>query len=149
MTNNIYPDVAIVEQVHFLTTSNQAKLVGFAFPTKGEEGGYFSKSYNTSLVANNIRQLILTEKGERVMQPDFGIRLRSRLFQPLDSVLTQGLSSDIRTALATYLPIVQIVSLTVEEDTRHSAGDLGRLIIRLAFSLKNFPFEVEEVFIRA
>ena len=49
---------------------NPNTVIGVGFPL---HVGMWNKNYNTSAqVKDNLRNLILTMKGERVMQPEFG-----------------------------------------------------------------------------
>ena len=45
--------------------------IGITLPIQRGNGGFFAQSYQTSeQVKSNIKNLILTRKGERIMQPD-------------------------------------------------------------------------------
>ena len=48
----------------------------------------FNQSFTTAVqIESNIKNLLLTKKGERLMQPDFGCGLQELLFEPNDSDL--------------------------------------------------------------
>ena len=50
--------------------------IGITLPLQKGNGGYFAQSYQTSeQVKSNIKNLILTRKGERLMHPTFGTDL--------------------------------------------------------------------------
>ena len=60
---------------------NENIFIGIDMPIRKSEGpeGYFASTKTTvGSVKNNIRNLLQTEKGERLMQPNFGISLRKR-----------------------------------------------------------------------
>ena len=45
----------------------------------------FESTYNlVDAASSNIRNLLLTKKGERIMQPEFGTGLHQLLFEPMD-----------------------------------------------------------------
>jgi uncharacterized protein len=92
---------------------NSNKLNGLRYPFTRSEKGYFSKLSDLDIVKSNLRQLILTEPGERVMLPDFGCPLRSLLFAPFDRELVSEMRERIERSVSTYLPTVRIVSLQV------------------------------------
>ena len=55
--------------------------IGITLPIQKGNGGYFAQSYQTSeQVKSNIKNLILTRKGERLMHPNFGTDLYNTLF---------------------------------------------------------------------
>ena len=43
---------------------------------------YFGNATGQELLKNNLQQLIKTEKGERVMLPDYGLALKKYVFEP-------------------------------------------------------------------
>lgn len=78
------------------------------------------KSLNTPIynaieqARNNLINLILTIKGERVMQPSFGTDLMRFIFLPnTDSELKQRINATIFESVAYWLPYVQIQELEI------------------------------------
>ena len=61
----------------------------------------------------NLKHLILTAPGERIMDPDFGVGLRNYLFDQGSSTTLARLESAILDQVDTYMPFVQIVNLEV------------------------------------
>lgn len=73
---------------------------------------------NESLVdaaADNLKNLILTNRGERVMQPDFGANLKSILGE----FGTQGFESEVMTRIKSsvkkYLPFISLQNFGIEK----------------------------------
>ena len=61
----------------------QDKSVGVALPFKSANNGYFAVNYTTKeQIKTNLRNLILTEPGERLSNPKFGTPLRKFIFEP-------------------------------------------------------------------
>ena len=66
-------------------TSKRQEVYGLAFPLgSAPNGGFLSKKSGVDLIKGAVKQLLLTERGERIMLPNFGCNLRKFLFQPLD-----------------------------------------------------------------
>lgn len=84
------------------------------FPIRGK----FQKVESLETVLQDIQILIATVPGERVNRPEYGCRLYTRVWDNLDSVARQGLT-DIREAIQTYEPRVELISLTssINRDT--------------------------------
>jgi len=61
----------------------------------------------------NLKNVILTSPGERVMLPDFGVGVRRYLFQNQSSHTVSELRGRIREQIETYLPAVSIKELEV------------------------------------
>jgi phage baseplate assembly protein W len=86
---------------------------GLQFPFLRNQKGYFSKMADTEVVKSNLRQLIMTEPGERLMLPNFGCPLKSLLFMPLDNEVITEMRERIFYSIDTYLPTVKVLSLRV------------------------------------
>ena len=65
-------------------------FIGLKLPFNRDKSGLFGRTQTTlEQAGSNIKNLLLTAKGERVMQPNFGSRLRELLFEQY----TEDLSS--------------------------------------------------------
>ena len=71
---------------------------------------------DTILVEASLRTLMLTNKGEYLMDANYGANLRSLVFSPDDSVLLDLIKSDISDALSAYEPRAQLGSINVAQD---------------------------------
>jgi phage baseplate assembly protein W len=58
------------------------------------------------IIKNDIKQLLLTSPGERVMRPDFGTPIRETVFEPMDESTLVTLQEQIRDAINTFEPRV-------------------------------------------
>jgi len=90
------------------------KRFGLNFPT-GEDttNGYFSKVSGNRLLMNNLKQLLLTEKGERIMLPNYGVNIRRYLFDPFDEDTFLGIQEEVLEAIATNLPNARVVKFGI------------------------------------
>jgi phage baseplate assembly protein W len=98
---------------------------GFQYPTNG--GTLFEPTYDSFEQARtNLRNLLLTRKGERIMQPDFGTGLHELLFEPMDTEYEQQIQNAIITSVGYWLPYITIdtidVEMTDEMKDRNRAG---------------------------
>ena len=73
--------------------------------------GYTSIKKMKTLIKQNFKMLVLTNPGERVMNPDFGVGIRQFLFESFESDVYARIDSKIREQVALYLPIVAIQSI--------------------------------------
>ena len=65
---------------------------------------------NIELVKRDILTHIFTEKGERVMMPNFGTRIPALAFEPNDEITRKIVSDDLNEVFA-YDPRVKLISL--------------------------------------
>ena len=74
-------------------------------------------SYNstlTELIRQNIKMILLTVPGERIMYPEFGVGLRNFLFQPNDEVLVGQIENRIEDQIAKYAAGISIDFLEIQ-----------------------------------
>ena len=78
------------------------------------DGVLCDQSYSTEdQLISNVKNLVLTRRGERIMQPMFGTTLQDALFEQNTELLTQTVRSSIEDAIKFWLPYVDITELTV------------------------------------
>jgi len=131
------------------TTVIKPKEFGLGFPIGSKaKAGYFNKSSGLENIKNGIKQLLKTERGERVMLPSFGCNLRKFLFQPLDEVTFSQIREEIVTSINNYTKDVKILKLGVFDMEQQSSYGSNMLKVVLYLSLKeeqSSQFEVEVV----
>jgi phage baseplate assembly protein W len=91
-----------------------------AFPLRIVGGQGATASY-AAHVGQMVRQVLMTDPGERVCLPTFGAGLRRLLFAPMTAGLESTTELAVRTALDTWLGDqigVRSVSVTRPEDSR-------------------------------
>ena len=93
----------------------------------------------TDVIKQNLKMLLLTRKGEYVMDSEYGIGLPDYLFEMAADIDTSGLEADIEQQAATYLPYMNINNLNITIDVERLA-----LQIRIEFYYNELP--IPEVF---
>ena len=110
---------------------NPNVYIGLALPIKPDDINIFSLTKNSfDQVRHNLRNLLLTNVGERVYQPEFGSRLRELCFEQLDESLPQRVEDEVRRAVNFWLPYVNIV----EVETLTQEDNKSKIFVRVKFS---------------
>ncbi len=74
----------------------------------------FNQSFKTAEQASsNIKNLLLTKKGERIMQPNFGSGLQELLFDFNDDALAGKIEDTVTLALETWLPYINVDQIDI------------------------------------
>ena len=68
-------------------------------------------SRDASAIKQALISLLLTNKGERLFQPEYGSDIRSQLFEPLDYATAASIKSSIFNTIQTFEPRIAIRSL--------------------------------------
>lgn len=116
---DLEPDVAIGIKLPF-NISAQGKtdinsVSNYAVNAPG--GSVFALSYTTEEQAiSNLKNLILTRKGERLMQPEFGTTLYDSLFEQNTDTLLEIIKNDLESTINFWLPYIIINKLDVVSD---------------------------------
>ena len=69
-------------------------------------------SRDASAIKQAIVNLLLTNKGERLMNPDYGSDIRSYLFEPLDFGTANAITTNIRYSIDRWEPRISVLNLS-------------------------------------
>ena len=90
----------------------------------------------SELVAESITRILMTNPGERVGQPYFGVGLRNLLFNQLDDELITNLKENIMDQCSQYEPRAIINDINIEE-----LIDEHAIIVKISFLMNGDPIE--------
>lgn len=105
-----------VQKIHPLDLQPR-KAVGVSLPFSAKD--VFTSTYTTKdALKSNLINFMLTGKGERVLNPDFGIGLRSMLFEQATQDTRDQIDYMVRKGLSDWFPqvVVNTLTITVEPD---------------------------------
>tara|TARA_B100000767_G_scaffold111913_1_gene106937 strand:- start:176 stop:613 length:438 start_codon:yes stop_codon:yes gene_type:complete len=90
--------------------------VGIKLPF-GKPNGLFAQSFTTEEQAtSNLKNLLLTRKGERPYQPLFGSDVYSLLFENIDLDLDERISDTLSEDIKFWLPYIVIDKIDVQTE---------------------------------
>ncbi|MAG25181.1 hypothetical protein CMI47_06340 [Candidatus Pacearchaeota archaeon] len=72
-----------------------------------------------TLIKQNFKMLLLTNPGERVMEPEFGVGMRRFLFSNFTQETFNSIEADIRSQVAIYLPVISILEISFGMSEEH------------------------------
>ena len=126
-------------------TQNDYKVLGIGINKNSNKGGVFAVNYTTlNQAKDNIKNLILTRKGERLMQPEFGCDVWKVLFEPMDGQIIENLIENyIIDAVETWLPYLTITNIIFDYDD--TDVDLNKIILEIKFALSSNPNLTETI----
>ncbi|HEX9668964.1 MAG TPA: GPW/gp25 family protein [Thermoanaerobaculia bacterium] len=121
--------------------------VGWAFPLAFAA----DRSVATVVYEDDVRQAIRiilgTDRGERLMRPDFGAGLSDFLFEPVTATTAERIRNRVREALIDWEPRIDVTEVKVE-----AAGERNRLDIDIEYRVRAtntlhnlvYPFYLDE-----
>ena len=115
------------------------KLYGLGWPV-GEDSNqaYFNKASKDELIRAQVKQILLTRRGERVMLPTFGVGLDDYLFAPLTSELANNIAFEIRDAIANFAPNIEVVKVVSKVEENYKGFGLPGLVVNLTVKEKKY-----------
>jgi len=88
--------------------------IGIKLPMVAKNGRLFEQSYSTDEQAiSNLHNLLLTSKGERIMQPEFGTDILNYIFEQNDVNLHDKIGTAIESSIRFWLPYINVTELVV------------------------------------
>ena len=124
---------------------NDYKVLGIGINRSSDSNGVFATNYTTlSQAKDNLKNLILTKKGERLMNPEFGCDVWRVLFEQMDgSIIESQIESYILDAVSTWLPYLNVTSIIFDYDDNDI--DMNRISLDIKFALASNPSLTESV----
>jgi phage baseplate assembly protein W len=115
--------------------------LGIDLPTNGPAGATFKLNYlSIDQAFANAKNLLFTNKGERVMQPNFGCDLQNMVFEQVNEDIIELVESNIKTAFSYWLPYIYINKLEVEP-----YEDKNRINILFIMSLQGNKIDTRSI----
>ena len=106
------------------------KAIGISIPFNG--GGVFKSTFSTKdQIKSNLINLLLTYKGERVLNPQFGADLPKLLFEPINNDTLLKIENYIVTSVTNYIPEIRITNIEITPDT-----DNNTIYVNVIYQLK-------------
>jgi phage baseplate assembly protein W len=113
-------------------------VIGVSLPFNAK--GVFNKTYSTKdQIKSNLINLLLTDKGERIMNPEFGADLRRSLFDNITQSNIDLLQTKIIDAINIFIPEIELINVVVEPNI-----DYNTLTVTIDYRLiiSNTPDQV-------
>jgi phage baseplate assembly protein W len=105
---------------------------GVALPLVNDSNdGFAMLKKIKDVLRQNLKMIILTDPGERVMEPEFGVGLRQFLFENYGHGTFQQIDTRIRTQVAKYLPTIALQEINFGQ----SGIDESVLALRITYSI--------------
>jgi phage baseplate assembly protein W len=119
------------------TATYQDYAIGITLPIQIGNTA-FNQSFTTKQqVSSNIKNLLLTKRGERLLQPNFGSGLQELLFDFNDDRLAVKIEEVITESITNWLPYVDIRQIDVTPSNENK--DRNQVEISITFGVSNTP----------
>ena len=111
---------------------NDDVFVGIKLPFRFGTTGFFNQSKTVKEQAfSNLKNLILTIKGERVGQPEFGCDVHRIIFEPITDTTGESIEEAVRDAVSIWLPHITVHNVYVSIDDQ----DTNKILLSFEYSV--------------
>ncbi len=103
----------------------------FKLVKRGKKYKGFAWASGEEKIRQSIIMILFTNKGERLMRPDFGSDLRRLVFEPMSQTTLSLAKYYIEEALLSWEPRIDLVNVDVRTE-----NESGRLVIQIDYKIK-------------
>ena len=112
--------------------------IGVSLPFNGP--GVFNSTYTTKdQVKSNLVNLLLTDVGERVMNPNFGCDLRKFLFEGITDDNSETLINSLTDSISVFVPQITVRDIILDPSPDSKSFNLT---VNYILNISNTPYEV-------
>jgi len=117
------------------------KPIGIDLPIRrGRQGGFQQTFTTQNAIKSNLKNTLLTNFGERPLNPNFGNNLRRFVFEQDIEATKIKVESSIRDTISSHFP-----SLIIEDLRFENIDDDNRITVSISFSIAQYPEQIERV----
>ena len=132
----------------YIVDRDSSVTVGIDLPIRRGDitDGWFASTKTTiEAVKNNITNLLNTHQGERIMQPNLGLNLRSSLFEIINEESILSIQDSILDVMNFWLPFVEVRNIELLTNTEDSTIQTNEIRIKILFNIVQDPNTLESV----
>ena len=123
---------------------NPDVYIGLSYPIKSGKNLDFNLTKTTFEQAEyNLTNLLLTQVGERVYQPEFGSNLRSVCFEQQDDNLPDTIKMSIENTVERWLPYINIREVKVLTND----GNTSKIYVQVKYSITIESFKENTILV--
>ena len=98
----------------------RSRAIGISIPFNG--GGVFKSTLSTQAqIKSNLINLLLTSRGERILNPTFGSDFKRLLFEPLTDRLLDRIKENVLLSVNTYIPQITVTGMDIVPNTESNS----------------------------
>jgi len=109
--------------------------------TQNPINGFENNQTVPSVVLQNLKMIVLTSPGERIMDPNFGVGIKQYLFEQNDSMTHNRIKARIINQVREYMPFVTIDEVSFSSEANNPNVMSNGLLVSIKYYIE--PIGVE------
>lgn len=114
---------------------------GLSFPIRYTTRGNLAVSQQNDKLQDNLKSIVTTSVGQRLMRPTYGVASEDLLFTKMETVSVDVVQANIAEAIALYEPRVNLISILVQPNYSEAS-----FTIEIVFKPTALGFQPENTF---
>jgi phage baseplate assembly protein W len=121
------------------------KYININYPFKDSKKGFFLDltEDDSQAIKADLLHLILTRRGQRLYNPEFGTDLLRFIFEPNDSLTQEGIKDEIRTVVKRFLPNLKLNEILIEESPESEYA----AVVSISYTISDGVFESSDMLV--
>jgi phage baseplate assembly protein W len=109
-----------------------SRIRSLSFPFKKGELAFPKKANDTAAIKASVIQIVTTQRGERVMRPDFGCNAFSYVFENISEGFRINTEREIRMALTKWETRIRVDGVKISTD---DVSEPGQILIAIVYTI--------------
>jgi phage baseplate assembly protein W len=103
----------------------------------------FTSTYTTKdQIKSNLINLLLTDVGERVMNPSFGCNLRKYIFEGITDQNMEDIAASLANSISIFIPEITVTNIAVEPTSETNTSNTLNITISYYLRISQTPDQV-------
>ena len=119
------------------------KYININYPFKDSKKGFFLDltENDSQAIKADLLHLILTRRGQRLYNPDFGTDLMRFIFEPNDVLTEEGIKDEIRTVVKKFLPNLKLneIIIAASQESEYAA------VVTISYTITDDVFSTSDI----
>jgi len=111
----------------------------------GTDGDFATIKTLPALVRQNLKNLLLTAPGERIMDSQFGVGLRRYLFEPFGPRMTESIRANITRQVDIYMPFIKIIDIFFDTTDVVLGQELETESLKVIINYHILPLDITNI----
>jgi phage baseplate assembly protein W len=120
-----------------------SKYININYPFKDSAKGFFLDltENDKQAIKADLLHLILTRRGQRLYNPDFGTDLLRFIFEPNDILTEEGIKDEIRTVVKKFLPNLKLddIIISASPESEYAA------VVTISYTISDDVFSSSDI----
>jgi phage baseplate assembly protein W len=115
--------------------------IGVSLPFDGP--GVFNSTFTTKdQIKSNLVNLLLTNVGERVMNPNFGCNLRRFLFEGITESNIELVAASLNNSISIFIPEITVTNIEIAPTSDTNTSNTLNIIISYYLNISQTPDQI-------